>query len=77
MASNLNVPADWNAWYETCEYCGKRFHASEGFCGCTGSAGPDEDSDEGDEQNASPDRCEVCYDQGRPGGCRKCGEESI
>jgi hypothetical protein len=73
MASNLNVPADWNAWYETCEHCGKRYHASDGFCGCAGSSGAIED----DEDEVRPDRCEVCHDEGRPGGCRKCGEEQF
>lgn len=29
-----NVPDDWGMYYTTCEFCGSRYHASEGGCGC-------------------------------------------
>jgi len=33
-----NVPDDWDAFWVTCIDCGKRYHASEGGCGCTDDA---------------------------------------
>jgi len=27
-----NVSSDWNCYYLTCPTCGRRFHASEGYC---------------------------------------------
>jgi len=29
-----NVPDDWGMYYERCNRCGTRYHASEGGCGC-------------------------------------------
>jgi len=29
-----NVPDDWGSYYYKCSYCGGRYHASEGGCGC-------------------------------------------
>lgn len=29
-----NVPDDWGMYYSKCEYCGKKYHASEGGCYC-------------------------------------------
>jgi hypothetical protein len=29
-----NVPDDWNNYYTSCHRCGRRYHASEGGCGC-------------------------------------------
>lgn len=29
-----NVPDDWNMYWQTCSNCGKRWHASEYYCGC-------------------------------------------
>lgn len=25
---------DWNKFYIKCDFCGKHYHASEGYCGC-------------------------------------------
>jgi len=30
-----NVPDDWDMHWRRCEFCGQRYHASEGGCGCT------------------------------------------
>lgn len=30
----MNVPDDWGMYYSKCGYCGSRYHASEGGCGC-------------------------------------------
>ncbi len=30
-----NLPDDWNDYWYTCHECGKKYHASEGGCGCT------------------------------------------
>ena len=35
----MNVPDDWGSYYYKCEYCGSRYHASEGGCGCLEDAG--------------------------------------
>ena len=35
----MNVPDDWGSYYYKCEYCGGRYHASEGGCGCLEDAG--------------------------------------
>ena len=37
-----NVPDDWDRYWLNCEYCGARYHASEGGC----DACPPEDDDE-------------------------------
>ena len=29
-----NVPDDWDNYYTSCGRCGRRYHASEGGCGC-------------------------------------------
>lgn len=29
-----NLPDDWDLYYRTCTFCGGRYHASEGGCGC-------------------------------------------
>lgn len=29
-----NVPDDWGSYYSNCDYCGGRYHASEGGCHC-------------------------------------------
>jgi len=29
-----NVPDDWDNYYTSCHRCGRRYHASEGGCGC-------------------------------------------
>lgn len=31
-----NVPDDWGCHYVHCEFCGRRYHASEGGCDCPG-----------------------------------------
>lgn len=30
-----NVPDDWNSYWNRCEICGQKWHASEGGCSCT------------------------------------------
>jgi hypothetical protein len=29
-----NVPTDWDCYWTECEYCGQRYHQSEGRCDC-------------------------------------------
>ena len=31
----MNVPDDWNSYYQRCSLCRTRYHASEGGCMCT------------------------------------------
>ena len=35
----MNVPNDWNAYWTSCEYCGRRYHESDGCCSCIDSLG--------------------------------------
>lgn len=30
----MNVPDDWHVYWQTCNLCGYRYHASEGGCDC-------------------------------------------
>ena len=30
----MNVPDDWNCYWNRCENCGTQYHASEGGCEC-------------------------------------------
>jgi predicted Zn finger-like uncharacterized protein len=34
---NTNVTDDWHNYYTVCDSCGRRFHISEGDCGCEGT----------------------------------------
>lgn len=34
---NTNVPDDWHSYHTVCDSCGRRFHLSEGGCGCYGA----------------------------------------
>lgn len=29
-----NTPDDWHSYWGKCQYCGRRYHASEGGCDC-------------------------------------------
>lgn len=31
-----NVPDDWDSYWRKCDYCGRRYHLSEGGCDCEG-----------------------------------------
>lgn len=35
----MNVPDDWGNYYYKCDYCGSRYHASEGGCDCLEDCG--------------------------------------
>ena len=30
----MNVPDDWPSYWVWCDRCGRRYHASDGGCGC-------------------------------------------
>jgi len=30
-----NVPDGWNRYWSKCQICGRRYHESDGGCGCT------------------------------------------
>lgn len=56
------TPDDWGSYWRRCEYCGRQYHLSDGYCDCLEEITCNECG--GDEVEAW---------RGRTVRCRKCG----
>ena len=70
-----NVPDDCNCWYSNCDRCGKKYHDSEGGCGCLDDHTECRSCDEWthDEDLDDHNECKDCIDDRACADCDSAG----